>query len=341
MFLHKLDWQRNVIDVKVNHRDEAPRVNQPVLSAMTTRQDWCTVQLYSPAVVRVDGTYHMWYVGNPMATRVDNLSLGYAESVDGLVWNEHENNPILTPADLPFGASWQTPRVLFDEARGLFRMWFVSGGVENDDEGAPTLRRQFVGYAESEDGLSWKIHPEPVYPSGRGPCVLIEEEGGYTMWMNSAPEPDDEFARLAANIFRFSSSDGLEWTRDPDPVVTAGGPTRSNVYPFVFKDRGDYTMWYTCAVEGGHCELYSSTSSDGVTWTHHRDEPSFPATRNPDDFDGRYTSTPCVLDDGDRYLLYYSARDPGNLYGAGDGTLKVDRMGIYRHIGVAVCEKAQ
>ena len=51
-------------------------------------------------------------------------------------------------------------------------------------------------------------------------------------------------------------------------------------------------------------------------------------------FDARY-----VLDDGDRYLLYYSARDWGNLYRAGDGTIQHDGWGIYRHIGVAVCEK--
>ena len=48
------------------------------------------------------------------------------------------------------------------------------------------------------------------------------------------------------------------------------------------------------------------------------------------------TSTPCVLDDEDRYLMYYSARDLGNIYGAGDGTVRADSAGIYRHIGVAV-----
>ena len=339
MFLHELDWRRNVTDVTVHHRDEAPRVNQPVLSAMTTQQDWCTVQLYSPSVVKMEGKYRMWYVGNSEATRVDVVSLGHAESDDGICWIEHDGNPILTSADLPFGTSWQTPRVLFDTARGVFKMWFVSGGSERDANDKPTIRRQYLGYAESRDGFSWEIHPEPIYPSGRGPCILTGEGGGYTMWMNSAPDPDGEFASLAANIFRFTSDDGIEWTRDPEPVVTAGGPTRSNVYPFVINDSGDYTMWYACAVEGGYCELYCSTSSDGVEWTHHRDHASFPATRNPDDFDGRYTSTPCVLDDEDRYLMYYSARDLGNIYGAGDGTLKVDRMGVYRHVGVAVCEK--
>ena len=56
MFLHGLDWQRNITDVTVHHRDEAPQVNQPVLSAMTTQQEWCTVQLYSPSVVKAEAS---------------------------------------------------------------------------------------------------------------------------------------------------------------------------------------------------------------------------------------------------------------------------------------------
>ena len=46
-----------------------------------------------------------------------------------------------------------------------------------------------------------------------------------------------------------------------------------------------------------------------------------------------------MLDDGDRYLMYYSTRDWGNLYRAGDGTIKTDGAGIYRDIVVAVCSK--
>jgi len=48
-----------------------------------------------------------------------------------------------------------------------------------------------------------------------------------------------------------------------------------------------------------------------------------------------------MLQEADRYLLYYSARYWGNMYGAGDGTIRIDADGIYRHIGVAICEKDQ
>ena len=77
-------------------------------------------------------------------------------------------------------------------------------------------------------------------------------------------------------------------------------------------------------------------SSDGLTWTEHPANPILPANEVPL---GKDWHTPHVLYDGERYLLYYAARDLGNLYGAGDGTLRADGGGIYRHIGVASCPK--
>ena len=71
MLLNELNWQRT---------------QQPVLSAMTTAQTWCRVTLYNPTVVCVDGVYKMWYLGNDSFTRVSSMSLGYAESDDGLEW---------------------------------------------------------------------------------------------------------------------------------------------------------------------------------------------------------------------------------------------------------------
>ena len=70
-FLNELAWQRS---------------SQPALSTMTTEQTWCRVTLYNPTVVKVDGRYEMWYLGNSSATRNNDMDLGYAESEDGLHW---------------------------------------------------------------------------------------------------------------------------------------------------------------------------------------------------------------------------------------------------------------
>ena len=324
MFLHELEWQR---------------LDQPVLSAMTTQQDWCRVVVYSPAVVRVDGVYRMWYLGTSTASRAEGIALGYAESTDGIRWTEHPDNPILDAGDLPWGRSWQTPHVLFDAEENRYKMWFVGAVSNRDRDGRLVTFSQQLGYAVSSDGLHWQIEPEPLYPSARRPCVVKDGPGAYRMWMNSSPQPTGAFDDLVSYIYRFVSSDGIQWTRDAEPVVTTDETHHSVVYPFVLRDGDDYTLWYGCHVAGGVYELFCSISEDGIAWTHLRDRSSFPATRNYNDFDGRYTSTPCVLDDDDRYLFYYSTRDWGNLYGAGDGTVQADGSGVYRHIGVAISNK--
>ncbi|MDP6778798.1 MAG: hypothetical protein QGI83_18740 [Candidatus Latescibacteria bacterium] len=323
MLLHDLDWRR---------------FEQPVMSTFTSHEPWCRVSLYSPAVVGTDEGYRMWYCGNRSGTRTSDMDIGCADSSDGENWTACKQNPVLTSADLPWDGAWQTPHVLFDGEAGCFRMWFVMARSERDDRNQLVSFDQQLGHATSRDGIDWEVHPEPIYPSGRGPCVLRAERG-WQMWMNSMAEPDGDFASLVSSIYRFESPDGLTWTRDPEPAVTANDALRSVVYPFVVESEGDYTLWYGCHVDGGRFEIYCSTSSDGITWTHHHDAPAFAASRTPDCFDGRYTSTPCVIEEEDRYLLYYSARDWGNLYGAGDGTVQCDSAGIYRHIGLAIAHR--
>ena len=330
MLLHQLKWKRR---------------KQPVLSTMTTAESWCRVGLYNPTVIRVGDRYLMWYVGNSSLTRESDTKIGIAESCDGIHFTPLCGNPILTerdlPADLPAGSSWQTPHVMYDDYEGRFRMWFIisHNGRDPATGRVKPSRINGLGYASSPDGLKWDVHPKVLYSAGRQPRVFRDGPNAYRMWMGAAP--DQEGGRVGDAVFRFTSSDGLLWSRDRDPAMLVDLDDRINsvVYPFVVQEVDGYTMWYGCHVDGGVFELFASTSKDGLAWTHHLDKPAFPATRNPDDFDGRYTSTPCVLDDGDRYLLYYSARDWGNLYRAGDGTIKYDSDGIYRHIGVAVCEK--
>ena len=328
--LHKLEWRRQ---------------KQPVLSALTTRQSWCRVCLYNPVVIRVNGIYRMWYIGNSTYTRSPDMAMGYAESRDGLNWTAHPDNPVLTGSDIPFGHSLQTPHVIFDQETDLYRMWFIATTGRLNENRQCVDAGCALGYADSEDGVHWRVHREPLLHDGRRPCVLKDSHNAYRMWMNSKPTADGTSKDLCRNIYRFTSPDGLQWQRDDQPVVSTE-KQQLIVYPCVLQSESDYTMWYGRSRRetigknhGVPFELYCSTSADGINWTHHHDQATLCATESPDDFDGRYVSTPCVVDDGDRYLLYYGARDWGNLYGAGDGTVVADRAGIYRHIGVALCPK--
>ena len=318
-----------------------------MLSGMTTLQNWCRVQCYSPTVVRVGATYMMWFVGNRTATRTNDFEIGLARSDDGIRWTQHADNPVITGRDLPWEAGCITPYVLHDPEADRFRMWFVMCRHDRDSQGQIARYEMKLGHAVSCDGVRWEVHPESLCPSAQSPCVLRDQSGRFQMWMNSTPGPDSEYREIVRNIYRFESSDGIQWRRDPRPAITATEELPIVVYPFVVRDSSGYTMWYASCTErfceplgGSVCEIYCATSEDGRTWTRPRREPVLAATRDPNDYDGRYVTTPCIVDGGDRYLMYYSCRDWGNLYGADDGTIRSDRAGIYRHIGVAVCPKS-
>ncbi|MCH8149960.1 MAG: hypothetical protein IH987_18605 [Planctomycetes bacterium] len=316
------------------------RRDKPILSALTTNQPWSRVTLYSPHVIRVGDKYRMWYIGNSSATRRPDLVMGLAESDDGIRWKEYEHNPILTLDDLPWGSFWQTPFVMFDEDETVYKMWFVSiTGVKTNAEGRMIEGTQKLGYATSKDGIQWHIHPKPIFDYGRSPCVIKEGAKRYRMWMNSGPLKDGKRTGLFQHIYEFTSANGLDWTQAKKPSIRPAGKQRSIVYPFVIQDDGRYYMWHASHVPNGRTEIFCDESRDGSTWTTHHETAAFPASRDPKLFDGRYTSTPCVLVEKDRYLLYYSARDLSDEYTGGDGKKRRDGAGVYHYIGVAVCPR--
>lgn len=316
------------------------RYDKPVLSAHTTTQTWCKVVLYSPHVIHHDGKFRMWYLGTSTASRSNDIALGYAESSDGFDWKEHPNNPILTGQDIPWGTLLQTPFVLFDEEEMTYKLWFVSGqGALRDGGGKIIALDQQLGYATSDDGIRWKVHPRPIYASARSPSIIKEGPGKYRMWMNSNPGPTHAWNALYENIYEFTSSNGLRWKRGEKPVVRPSENARTCVYPFVLREGSKHFMWYGCHVAGGKFEIYCSTSVDGHQWKLQHEQVAFPVSDDRDRFDGRYTSTPCVVRTRDLWLLYYSARDWNNEYVRPDGTKGHDNSGVYAHVGVATLAK--
>jgi len=309
---------------------------EPILSARTTKQSWCKIVCYSPHVIYHDGKFCMWYLGTSTASRTNDIVMGYAESKDGFHWSEHPQNPIITADDVPWGQIIQTPFVLFDRDDSIFKMWFVSGNVPRDKNGKPLSNDQRLGYATSQDGIAWKVHPKPIFPSARSPSVIKEGPHSYRMWMGSRPNvKDHNSGELYTNIYQFTSKDGLQWERSEKPVLRPSGPARSTVYPFVIKEDSGYSMWYGCHVAGGKFELFYANSDDGKHWHVDHTQPAFPAAQDKKRFDGRYTSTPCIVRTGKRLLLYYSARDWKSEYIDIKGRKRRDGSGVYSHIGVA------
>ena len=68
--------------------------------------------------------------------------------------------------------------------------------------------------------------------------MIKDGPGAYRMWMSSLPSLDGSFEDLVQHIYRFESADGIDWTRDPAPVVTFNERLRGTIYPFVMRDGG-------------------------------------------------------------------------------------------------------
>ena len=329
---------------------------EPVISTTNTTQDWSRVMLYMPRVIRADGVYKMWYVATSGPPRPANCHLGYATSEDGIHWEEYPGNPIVTDEDLQNAGGWgwcfQSPFVLYDLAERKYRMWFSAlTHWEQTDDGELVEMTQQVGYAESPDGITWDIHPEPVTRSGRCASVIQEADGSFTMWANARPDGDPDPSSIYGHIMLLRSSDGINWEEIAD-VIQPQGIYKSCVYPHVVRDGPGFIMWH-----GGHREslrddvafargqlddaygdwfdLTTARSLDGLTWTDRPGLPVFPPNDDKNAFDARYTSTPHVLKLPGRYVLYYSARDMLEGWLQADGTPGPGRGFAYRHIGYA------
>ncbi len=124
----------------------------PVLE-VGTNGAWDDAGVSSPSVLH-DGTqYHMWYSGYDGTT----MRIGYATSADGVVWNQHAENPRL---DVGTSGAWDdagvsSPDVLYDG--WAYHVWYA--GYDG------TSMR--IGYATSMNGVVWNKHSQnPVLDVG-------------------------------------------------------------------------------------------------------------------------------------------------------------------------------
>jgi predicted GH43/DUF377 family glycosyl hydrolase len=249
----------------------------PVLESGGTGE-WDEGNFYPGIVIKVDGTYHMYYIGHLVgAPFLEELDIGHATSTDGIVWEKDPANPVLTRgADGEWDDLSLLRMAVIHDASG-FRMWYEGLGQ--------TSESSWVGYATSPDGSVWTKHPdnpimEPGAPGtfdagGVGPQAVIVRDGLYQMWYEAMPiratRIDDRSIGYA------ESDDGLSWTRRPDPVLapTFGWEASRINSPSVRFDGARYQMWYTGAPSADPAIGYA-VSSDGIEWTRYILNPVIP-----------------------------------------------------------------
>ncbi|MCH8836981.1 MAG: hypothetical protein IIA60_04155, partial [Candidatus Marinimicrobia bacterium] len=258
--------------------------DQPVLDYGDAGQ-WDDYEVGTPAVIKDGDTLRMWYGG-----RNDDPfggggigKIGYAWSLDGVSWNRHAGNPVMS-AELAWeGAHLSAPAVIKDG--DTLRMWYGGGDW-------PATA---IGYAASVDGINWVRHADPVLQLGPVgdwdsdfvfPGTVIKEDGGYKLWYSGNRET--AFPGIP-QIGLATSTDGLQWVKHDDPSTTAAPFAESDPVlevssaawdsrrvwgPAVLPTATGYEMWYTGS--GGTDQLVgyaTSADADGISWTKWPDNP--------------------------------------------------------------------
>ena len=110
------------------------------------------------SVIYHNGIYEAWYAGTDNA---DTGRIGYATSVDGIVWSKYEDNPVLVPGIQGAWDDSNTDHACVLLIDGTYRMWYM-GDTEVEDESSVR-----IGYATSTDGINWeKYNGNPVLDLG-------------------------------------------------------------------------------------------------------------------------------------------------------------------------------
>jgi len=102
---------------------------------------WDDANIANPTVLFDDVEYQMWYAGNDGS----NWKIGYATSVDSIVWKKHPDNPVL---NLGASGTWDDyhvsmPTILFNGTE--YQMWY-----SGTDDSLPWR----IGYATSISDLT-------------------------------------------------------------------------------------------------------------------------------------------------------------------------------------------
>jgi predicted GH43/DUF377 family glycosyl hydrolase len=150
-------------------------------------------------------------------------------------------------------------------------MWYT--GWDNND-------RSRIGYAWSLDGQNWnKYAGNPVMSASFsweddkvGECEVIKDGTVFKMWYGAAQRNGNE---AYTKIGYATSSDGINWTKHPDPVMetgaTGGWEDQRVGVTTVLKEDGTYKMWYWGGTDdywtNDHEEIGYATSTDGTSWT--------------------------------------------------------------------------
>ena len=183
-------------------------------------------------------------------------------------WTKYPGNPVLSGQPGTWYAYLSMCSVLYNPDSSRYEMWFTSG--------AQASFPYTIGYAWSDDGISWNVHTSnPALTSTPGSWdaymvfdpLVIRENGQYKMWYAGI-----ETTALLTKIGYATSTDGINWQKDTlnNPVLLAGTASWESAavsHPFVLPSSNGYKMWYSGSSVGASQTAFGyATSPDGINW---------------------------------------------------------------------------
>jgi hypothetical protein len=235
----------------------------PVLDGSDVADEW----VLPAALTFADGAYHLWGVAFDQG---DDPSHGYyASSADGMAWTVAADNP-LTGIDLDLSPPGPVPGSVLLEPDGSWVMYFW-GIPAPADRGGVLFRA-----TAPAPGGPWTADPEPVLEGTVGawdgagldfPSVVHTSDGYLMLYAGSSLSLPNE-GRLGIA----TSTDGVAWTKQPDPVVEPGlcgeFDSRSIAIPRLRLVDDGYLLFYNgLAPDLSTADVGVASSSDGFSWT--------------------------------------------------------------------------
>ncbi|MGE5810507.1 MAG: hypothetical protein ACM339_03340 [Ignavibacteria bacterium] len=227
-----------------------------------------------------------------------NVTWGTNES-----WIDFPGNPVFKKEDSPVNPLMVTQgKVLFED--GIYKMWFTN--LFNSAHAN-------VGYAESTNGLVWKIaNPSPVLLPGEsgswddytvtvGP--VIKDGSGYKMFYNGWRDQYNMW-----HIGLASSPDGINWTKNSEPVLYATENEHQIGASDIIKVNNVYYMYF---IER-HYPYYTinlAVSENGINWERYGNNPILEADQSWEGTGIYYPSV--IVENGQFAMVYMNAAASG------------------------------
>ncbi len=233
---------------------------EPVLEGS---RGWDSYGVETPAVIKVGGTYHMYYTAYKKAGG-HIFTMGHATSPDGDHWTKQGELTSLTgvvgeKSGNPWGwlARAEPTAVYVD---GIFHLYFADVRCRNEDckpRGGGAIAERGISLAKSSDGHHFtQVGTQPVLLQTASYPLEDGWEGYSTPWVYH----DGRSFHLFVDLFRqvgdkhyqtriahYQSEDGVQFREvERDVVAVEGHPwaTKSVRAPTAIRDGNRWMLWY-------------------------------------------------------------------------------------------------